>query len=241
MASLKAAGKAYIKAKNKGKKSEPGIGNVLLQYWNPNLKVATAMVIKRKGQGYVMMPKSKAGDIPEGDAVLDQLNRLMELNRISIQLEDQVIPKHVYTSKESKVMRSLDEFVAIKTATDEKGWIMGTGQFFSEDVFVRQVLRGIDKLTYGISQGLSLEAMYLSLSPLKRAEMAKRASQIDWDEFFKELYPVETVIDPKTGKMREKKGKPAPLGAQKMLIYKIALQMGIDLGWYDNSPPTVTL
>ena len=229
MASLKAAGAAYIKSKAKKKKkaAQPGIGEVLLTYWNPNLKSAANLYIARKGKGFAV--KRTKGDIPvdSGDLILDQLNRLMEQNKLSMQLGDQVIPKHVY-AKSSKVMRSLADFLAIKTAEGEKGWIMADGRFFSEDTFTRQVLRGIDSMSYGVSKGLNLEAMYNALSPQKKAEFAKKASQIDWDEWFKSLYPSNGPIP--------------PLSIQKRKIYDMALELGVDLHWYDAVPqaPTFT-
>lgn len=228
MVSLKAAGTQVIKSKAKKKKTaQPGIGEVILSYWNPNLKSAANVYIARKGKGYQMKKVRGGGDIPldTGDMILDQLNRLMEQNKLSMQLGDQVIPKHVYT-KGSKVMRSLEGFLAIKTATAEKGWIMADGRFFSEDTFTRQVLRGIDKMSYGVSQGLNLEAMYNALSPQKKAEFAKKASEIDWDEFFKQLYPSMGPIP--------------PLSIQKRKIYDIALQLGVDLHWYDAVPSAPT-
>ena len=226
MVSLKAAGTKYIKAKTKKKKAaQPGIGEVLLTYWSPNLKSAANLYIARKGKGYAV--RRTKGDIPtdSGDLILDQLNRLMEQNKLSMQLGDQVIPKHVY-AKGSKVMRSLEDFLAIKTAEGEKGWIMADGRFFSEDTFTRQVLRGIDSMSYGVSKGLNLEAMYNALTPQKKAEFAKRASQIDWDEWFKSLYPSNGPIP--------------PLSIQKRKIYDMALELGVDLHWYDAVPSAPT-
>lgn len=231
MVSLKAAGKAYIKSKGQPKKKKksnhPGIGEVLLTYWNPSLKAAASVYIARKGKGFVTK-RGKAGaeiSLETGDMVLDQLNRLLAQNKLTMELADQVIPKHVYT-KGSKVMRSLKDFTAIRTVNGEKGWIMANGCFFSEDTFVRQVLRGIDSMSYGVAKGLNLEAMYLDLSVQKKAEFAKKASQIDWDELFKSLYPSNGPIP--------------PLSTQKRKIYDVALQLGVDLHWFDAVPQAPT-
>lgn len=228
MTSLKAAGNQVIKKKvAKKKKAEPGIGEVLLQYWNPSLKGTANYYLIRKGKGFASKRLKNGAEIPTdtGDAIIDQLNKLMEQNRLTMELANQVIPKHVY-AKKSEVMRSLEDFTAIKTHTGEKGWIMADGRFFSEDDFTRQVLRGIDKMSYGVAAGLNLEAMYKALSPQKRAEFAKRASEVDWDEFFKSLYPSNGPIP--------------PLSIQKRKIYDMALQLGVDLHWYDEVPSAPT-
>lgn len=217
MTSLKRAGQAYIRSKAKKPKTA---GEVVLDLFDPSLlKAGRKLRAYRRGKGYAIKPAS--GPTSRKDPTAVMLNRLLELNEGATDLRDIIIPKHVY-SKTSRVIRSLDDFLAIKTLTGEKGWIDESGGFFSEDALVRQILRGLDSTSYGASADLSLEAMYLAMSPLKRAQFAKKASAIDWDQFFKELYPAN--------------GRIPPLSEQKKKIYGVALEMGIDLGWYSKTP-----
>lgn len=104
---------------------------------------------------------------------------------------------HVYSPK-SRVMASRAGFQAVKLKTidgEVRGWVSETSGFISE-TDLRNMLYSVDCTSSARIKGISLLELYDSLSNEQKARFAEITKDIDWDEFWKEMYPQKGVYLP---------------------------------------------
>ena len=153
-----------------------------------SLKTATFAYYKSKKGGYVLKPKR--GRTSTKDPVAVALNRYAKANVGASTVS------MVYASK-SKVLRSTENLLAVKLKGGAKGWITEKGKFMSEEQ-LRNVLKSVDATSPAAVAGVSLQDIYDSLSPQKKAEFADRVRDFDWDQMFAEMYPKDGVAEADT-------------------------------------------
>lgn len=104
---------------------------------------------------------------------------------------------HVYSLK-SRVMSSRPGFQAVKLKTSDgvvRGWVTEAGGFVGEED-LRNMLYSVDSTSSAKVSGVSLLDLYDSLDNAQKAEFAERTKDIDWDDFWKEMYPQKGVFVP---------------------------------------------
>lgn len=165
---------AYAKSKGVTVRKQ-GIGKV---WGKKNVASATMAYYRAKNGGIIY--KRKGGKTSVKDPVLRKLNAYRRANP-----EQTVHIKYVYSMK-SRVMRSTDSVLAVKTSEGQKGWLTEGGKFISEDRF-RELLHNVDQTSPAATSDVSLLDMWDSMSAQQKAELIDEMQDFDWDTFWEEI------------------------------------------------------
>ena len=109
--------------------------------------------------------KRKQGPTSVKDPILRRLNAYHRANP-----EQSVHVKYVYGER-SRVMRSTENILAVKTDEGLKGWLTDDGKFIGLDTF-RATLANVDNTIVGDASGLSLLDAFDSMSPAFKIDSA---------------------------------------------------------------------
>lgn len=225
MVSLKTAAFRYAKSKissttpPRGGTSAPERDITISARLKPSLATGTKRyAVYATKKGLELKPKRQT---PSEKGPVGMLNRYYETQykkEIEFEARDRMPPKdiaHIYAAK-SRVMRSTENLLAVKTRDGEKGWITREGEWIGLEDF-RMILHSLDSLSVAALYGVDLLAAFDSLSKQKQAEFVDRMRLVSWDEFFKSLYPT--------------KDDPAPVESQASAYLDLLELLGDLAGW----------